>query len=888
MIAGYTPYIKAYLPGIHRGRVFFLWARLLTIVLCLGLPASGRAVGNDGADPQPDGSGYEETSVFVNVQRIGGTEMPAIVGDRRVFLSPTTVFDFLKIKAEASPGFDSVWGYFIDPEARFCIDYYNKRIRYKGTTMPLHAGTDIIQTESNLYLRLELFGQLFGLNSAFDFSNLTVRMNASMDLPAVREAQLAQMHQNLSRLRGETKADTNIHRRYPIFSAGFADWYLSALKQSNDADNVHLGLSLGGMLAGGELNVLLNYGNDQPFSERQQSYQWRFVNNDRKALRQVTLGRIFANATASVYNPVIGVQVTNAPTTYRRSAGSYRLSRTTQPNWTVELYVNNVLVDYVKADASGFFQFDVPLVYGTTVVKLRYYGLYGEERSTEENIAIPFNFLPKGQVEYTASAGYVEDTAGSRFGRAIVSYGVSRHLTVGAGTEYLSAIAGGANMPFANASLRLPGNIMLTAEHAHGVRSRAMLNYYMPHNGQLELSYTKFAPGQQAIVYNFQEERKLIYSIPYHTRSFSGVTRLMVNQSILTDRTSYSTAEWLLSGMLSSGIGANINTYVTATGQQDPPRFVPSVYSNASLVYRRQGFTITPQAQYSYDEQAFISARCELEKNFLGCGYFNIAYERNFKSNVSSLSAGLRYDLRFARAGVASRRYNDITSLTITASGSLIRDRNTGRLHADNRPAVGHCGITLMPYLDLNGNGRRDAGEPRVGGVRARISSGRVIYNKRDTVVNIYDLEPYANYFIDLGQNNFENISWQLRNKTMRVATDPNEMKGIEVPVAVMNEGAGSVYLQGEGDKTKGLSRINVCFYRPDGSSAGCALSDPDGYYSYLGLLPGTYTVRPDAAQLRNLRMSASPELRTITISASREGAMSEGLNFTLTRTAGR
>ena len=62
----------------------------------------------------------------------------------------------------------------------------------------------------------------------------------------------------------------------------------------------------------------------------------------------------------------------------------------------MELYVNNVLVDYVKADASGFFTFEVPLVYGNSLVKLRYYGPWGEEHSREQTISIPFNFLPPG------------------------------------------------------------------------------------------------------------------------------------------------------------------------------------------------------------------------------------------------------------------------------------------------------------------------------------------------------------------------------------------------------------------------------------------------------------------------------------------------------------
>ena len=55
----------------------------------------------------------------------------------------------------------------------------------------------------------------------------------------------------------------------------------------------------------------------------------------------------------------------------------------------VELYVNNVLVDYVKADASGFFTLQVPLVYGNSFIKLKFYGPWGEERYKEQTLTIP-------------------------------------------------------------------------------------------------------------------------------------------------------------------------------------------------------------------------------------------------------------------------------------------------------------------------------------------------------------------------------------------------------------------------------------------------------------------------------------------------------------------
>ncbi len=144
-------------------------------------------------------------------------------------------------------------------------------------------------------------------------------------------------------------------------------------------------------------------------------------------------GKITIHATASIYDPVVGIQLTNTPTTFRRSFGTYTLTDRTEPGWTVELYVNNVLVDYVKADASGFFTFEVPLVYGTTMVKLKFYGPWGEERTREQSLSIPYNFIPHKEFEYRVSAGVVEDSLWSRYSKAQLSYGATRFLTVGGG-----------------------------------------------------------------------------------------------------------------------------------------------------------------------------------------------------------------------------------------------------------------------------------------------------------------------------------------------------------------------------------------------------------------------------------------------------------------------
>jgi hypothetical protein len=191
-----------------------------------------------------------------------------------------------------------------------------------------------------------------------------------------------------------------------------ADWGVVATQTSQqglpEQDDNRLYLALGGVVAGGETDVALNYDNTYAFvTGSQQFFQWRYVDNDNPVLRQVTAGKIYTPSIASIYSPVIGLQFTNAPTVYRRSFGTYTLSYYSEANWVVELYINNTLVNYAKAPAAGFFTFKVPLVYGNSLLKLRFYGPWGEELSHEQNIQIPFNFLPVGEFEYTASAGIV-------------------------------------------------------------------------------------------------------------------------------------------------------------------------------------------------------------------------------------------------------------------------------------------------------------------------------------------------------------------------------------------------------------------------------------------------------------------------------------------------
>lgn len=847
---------KAMIPGS--------FTLIVSLLLTVGLnPLQGQ-----------DDPGYGEISVYLSIPKVGGTEVEAVIKGEELFIAVTDLFNFLKIKNDITPDLESVSGFFITPDAPYTITRSPALITYQGKRYTPDQG-DIVRTEFNLYLKSYLFGEIFGLDCQFNFRNLSVTVNSRQELPIIREMRLLDMRRNLSRLQGEFIADTTIERTYPGFKPGMADWSAVVSEEINGQTDGRFNLALGAMILGGEATASLNYNTRDPFSEKQQYYHWRYVNNDFSPLRQIAAGKIRTNTLSTIYNPVVGVQLTNTPTTYRRSFGSYTLSDRTEPGWTVELYVNNVLVDYVTADASGFFSFEVPLIYGNTTVNLKFYGPWGEERTREQNINIPFNYLPVNTLEYNISAGFVEDDQWSRFSRAALNYGVTRKLTVGGGVEYLSSLTTQPVMPFANASVSITNNLLLSAEYAHRVKSTANLSYRLPSNIQMDLKYTLYDKQQEAISFNYLEERKATLSMPVKIGKFRAYNRLSLYQIILP-LSEYTTGEWLFSGSL-FGVNTNLTTYAIVIGDTDP-----YIYSNLSAAMRLPAqFTLMPQVQYSYTRQEFLSGKVRVEKRFMNNAFMHLSAEHNMVNNISLFELGVRFDFSFAQAGASIWRSGKTSTLVQHARGSLIHDGSTGYNRADNRTNVGRGGITVIPFVDFNNNGVHDKGEPRAYGLNLRANGGRIIKSERDTTVRILGLEPYTSCYIELDEGSFENVAWRLPFESISVAVDPNILKTVWLPVTVAGEAAGYVRIHKEGS-LQGIERILVGVRDESGNRVTRMLTEYDGYYSYFGLAPGSYTVAVDSAQMQNLGMVAEPQSIPFTLKPDIEGDMVTGLDFIL------
>jgi hypothetical protein len=817
---------------------------------------------------------FEEISIFFQVQNMGGIELSGLIANQQVLLPVSDIFDFLKIKNSLSQGMDSITGFFLSTDATFLIDRTGNKIRFQGKDHLLKKN-ELMRTETNLYLDYRYLGEIFGLDCKFSFRTLSVNMTTKLELPVMRELRLEQIRKNINRLKGTSNVDSIIPRSRPAFQIGMADWSIVSTQEIGRKVDTRINLALGAVLLGGEAKAILNFDTNSPVKEREQFYSWRFVNNDRNLIKQTILGKIATEATSSIYDPVVGIKLTNTPTTYRKSFGTYPLSDYTNPGWMVELYVNNVLVDYKKADASGFFTFQVPLVYGNSNVKLKFYGPWGEERFKEQQINVPFSFLPPGELEYTLVAGMVEDGEQSILSRGALHYGIAKNLTLGTGVEYLSSVTSGKVMPFVNIAARPLSSMILSGEFTYGVRGKGIITYHFLNNIEAELNYTKYKRGQTAVRNNYLEERKAILTLPVKGKIYSFYNRISYDQ-ILLPGTGFSTMEWLISGAI-MGFSTNLTNYAMFTSQA-----TPYIFSNLSFSFRLpRGIMFIPQVQYEYSQKELISVKSGFEKYLFRNGFLSMTYENNFKSKIQSLQFGFRYDLPFAQTGFTARQTNRTTTFIESARGSLIADLHSDYFGANSRSSVGKGGIVFSPFLDLNCNNQREPGEPKVAGLNIRMSGGLASENDRDTTIRITDVEPYTPHLIELDANSFDNISWKLRYKTFSVVVDPNMFKRIEIPVSVVGEVSGTVYREKNNDQL-GIGRISVNIFDEKGKLAGKTLSEPDGYFSYLGLAPGNYEVSIDPVQMNKLHLVASPEKQKITINLGINGDTVEDIDFVL------
>ncbi|PQJ76274.1 carboxypeptidase-like regulatory domain-containing protein [Polaribacter glomeratus] len=818
---------------------------------------------------------YDEVSIEIIIAGYFRFEADALITEKHLaYINVEELFKKLGIYCEPENNGNILRGFIENKRIPYTIDVNLKQIIKAEKTIKSVNG--IVKELGAIYIETGVLSEAFNMQMIFNFRSLSIKLEAGFDFPFVKQARLEKMRKNVTKLQSnEVEAfDTIIGRNYHLFKGGTLDWALTSFQSENTKPNNRYYLGLGSELFYGEIRVALNYLEQIKFDRRQFYYNWRFINNDKKYLKQVQVGKIGTQSIAFLGAPLVGASFNNSPNTVRKARGTYTISDYTEPNWTIELYINDALVDYTSSDASGFYLFNVPIVYGYTTLTLKFYGPLGEERIEERTQNTPYTFMPFKVLEYAIAGGILENDDGSTFARSEVNYGLSRFLTIGGGVEYLSSIAEQSLIPFAIAAFQPFSQIIVNFKYAHNVSFKSLLNYYLGSSAFLEIAYKKFVKGQQATLDNMNEIKKLQLSLPLKLNKFRGNTKLSFNQFVY-DAFNFNQLNALISTRYRNN-SANISLASNWISGE-------SAFTTSTLVLSRRftnGFIVRPSIQYNVSENNTMRIRAEIEKRASKIS-FSAAYERNIQFRTNNITFSLRYDLPFARTSLNSFYNNKQLGISENAQGSLAFGAGNGAVNAEYNSAIGKGGILCYPFLDLNENNTKDANEPRVFVRNVKIIGGKINSIKKDSIIRISDLNSFIKYKLTFDDGELDNIGWKFKHNTYQVLVDPNQYKKIEIPILVYGEVTGMIYLK-KGERTIGQGRITIQIYDKEGHKVAETLSESDGYYSYLGLKPGNYNLIIEPAQLKKLGYRAAPIQRKVTIKALIKGDFVENLNFVL------
>ncbi|MFT7396171.1 MAG: hypothetical protein ACI96G_000919 [Flavobacterium sp.] len=812
--------------------------------------------------------------VTVFVEGAGSFDLDVLYTDNNLlFINVKDLFKALKIPCAEGLKGSSLEGFIGNGEQAYSINFGSKQIKV-GEKM-ISSQDKLLKESGALYMDSSLFTKVFGITLDFNYRSLTIKLKADFELPIVKQIRRDKIRSNIAKVKGELVADTVISRDYHLFKLGTLDWSASSFLNWKGTTNNAVGLNVGTELLHGEANVSLNYNDQFKFDNRQVQYLWRWIDNDKTFIKQAQIGKINIPSISFINAPIVGASIRNTPTTVRKAKGSYIINEITEPNWIVELYINDILIDFVTADASGAFIFTVPIVYGFTTIKLRYYGPTGEERTEEREMNVPYTVMPVNEVGYALSAAIVQDSIGSHFAKGEFNYGVNRFLTIGGGLEYLSSLPGADIIPFAKATVQPTSKLTINGEYAHGVSLKGLLNYYVTKDVLLELDYAKYVEGQKVTIFNASEERKARVSLPFKFRKVNGFFRFDYSQLV------YTTFNYNYSNLTFSTyyrrFNANVLTQLNWIDQKSP-----YITSDLAFSYTfKNNYVLRSLARYNATNAVLISYRTELEKR-IAKGFISASFQRNIQSKDFYLNVGCKYDFSFARATVSTSQSKFDSGTSISAQGSLAFGGGNGYVHSNANSSIGRGGILLYPFLDLNQNGVLDNGEHLVKITAARVNGGRAFFNKNDSIVRIPNLNSFTNYIITFDDADLDNIAWRFKHKTYQVLIDPNQFKRIDVPILSMGEISGMTYIEKE-NSLKGIGRISIKIYKKDSDKVVTEiLSESDGYLYNLGLKPGDYRACIDPEQLSNLDFVAEPACRYFTIKTSKEGDIVEGIDFIL------
>jgi hypothetical protein len=194
------------------------------------------------------------------------------------------------------------------------------------------------------------------------------------------------------------------------------------------------------------------------------------------------------------------------------------------------------------------------------------------------------------------------------------------------------------------------------------------------------------------------------------------------------------------------------------------------------------------------------------------------------------------------------------------ADGSLLWDRQGGRVRLGDGRDLGRAGVGGVVFLDLDGNGRPDDGEPRLPGIPVRVGGWIAETDERGRF-SAWELFPFEPTLLQVDTTAFENPFYVLPDRILEVVPAPNSFESVSIPVVLGAEVTGRVMFE-----DRGLGGVRLALRDLGRNRLIRLLTFTDGGFYVLGLPPGDYEVTLANGLPPGIRGSVEPVRFTVPV----------------------
>jgi len=756
---------------------------------------------------------------------------------------------------------------------------------------------DYILTDLDTYIPPRFFSDIFGLDFSVDFNNLTLRLDTEVEIPIIEQFLRRSKRRLASVNRGEqTFYPIEYGLKRDVFNGGFLDYSLGA-NLSSTINTLNYSGSIGLQVLGGDLEgSMFGNLNSETTVFDTNNLRWRTLIRENRLISSITLGQ--TNTDGVFMNSYSGIRITNEPVEPRRLFDEFELQGTTFPQSEIELYLDNALIDFSQADELGNYRFLVPQFYGTTQLDVRIYGPTGQIIQQRSRQQVPFNFVPKGELNYRINAGVLEnpiigETERENTLQGSFSYGLSSWLSSKLGVEYYSTEIG-KNEPFYTATLssRIASSYILTLEGVTKGYLRSSLNAVYPNSASINLDYTNYTSGT-SIYNNSGNDHQFIGSMFLPFTLFNQPLGLRVsNFSRVRDGSSLNTIRTDLNAKISrvnlrfgysdrlidtfnlfDGSGSGIlESAMTYNFSRNPniPKFIRGTFI-------RNQFRFIPSTNELQSGEFLVS------RSLFNQGRIQASIGRNFQGEFNTFRLSFVIDLGPVRSNSTMTLLRSTVNASQTVRGSVGYDSNFGNFLWTSRNQVGRSGTAVRFYVDNNANGQYEEQEDEIlDDISLRLGRSGAASISKNGILYYSLLSPYFRYNLELNQSSIKNPMLVADKDQFSILTDPNTFKHIDIAFNMSGVMEGLVERVYENDQTQGIGGLKILLNEAGDSEVKEIRTFSDGSFYDYPLKPGNYQLRIDPTQLTLLQARSEPEIIEFEVQTLRDGDFVEGLLFNL------